>query len=366
MIHIHSTYNLNEALADIEKLKSHIETVSDKFEYYVDKFIEMKNRNKISGSEKDLYFWLKKPPEDFIDFIDAKLSEISKTELKKNIKLAGAELVIEDNLWRIYKISSHDACRYYGRNTKWCITEESDFYWRRYLLQGYRFYFAIRLNPQNDSFDKLAFQCRGKKIEKVWDSTDISYNIDDLPFLKLPDLSYELYLSNKSKRVGKGLIETPHNILRINKLFVDDKVHIPNSISAIPYNGFAKTKIKEVYFEDNSALKSIYDGTFFNCSDLTIVDLPEGLKKLCRGAFHSCNSLKVVDLPNSLLSIGPYCFADCDSMKSITIPKSVKNIDEGAFKNCIELADVLIRNSNTVIADNAFENCPKINLRYTS
>lgn len=352
--------NLHEARSDFEKLLSHIESITDNPDQYISNFKDLKSKNKISGFESDIYFWIKKPPKDFIEFIDDKLLETSKSQNKRNLKISGSKLVCENDDWLVYSITSHDACRYYGRNTKWCITEKSDYYWRKYLLQGYRFYFCIRKIPKEDSFDKLALQCKGKNISKVWDSTDTSYNIYDLSFLNLPDISHELKISNQSKKLAKGLIQSPHNILRINKLFLDSDIEIPNSISAIPHQGFAKSKISHIKFEDNTALKTLNSGTFFNCSNLETVDLPEGLRNLDRGVFHSCNNLSDISLPESLNQIGPYCFTGCSSLEVIDIPQNVKIIDEGAFKDCVNLSLINMLSKDISIDNSAFENCSQL------
>lgn len=352
--------NLHEARADIEKLKNHIASVTSNPQHYVDIFIDLKNKNQISGSNSDIYFWIKKPANDLIDFIEEKSKNISKSKNKKNLKLAGSRFICDNDDWLVYSITSHDACRYYGRNTKWCITEESDFYWRKYLLQGYRFYFCLRKSPKHDSFDKIALQCKGKKIYKAWDSTDTCYDIDNLSFLNLPDISYELRISNQSKKLAKGLIQSPQNILRINKAFIDKDISIPNSIAAIPHQGFAESKVAHIIFEDNTSLKTLNSGTFFNCSKLETVDLPEGLETLSRGVFHSCSNLDSIELPESLKTIGPYCFTECTSLENITIPKNVTYIDEGAFKSCVNLTRADIYSPDLEINPKAFVDCGKL------
>lgn len=45
---------------------------------------------------------------------------------------------------KVIRVDSHKACRFYGRGTKWCITEESPQYWRQYTKDGSQFYFVIQ------------------------------------------------------------------------------------------------------------------------------------------------------------------------------------------------------------------------------
>lgn len=365
MIHLRLVNgNLHEARADFEKLKSHIDNIVDDSQYYIDVFIDLKNKNKILGSARDIYFWIKKPAQDFIDFIDEKVSSTSKSEVKKNLKLAGAKFICENDTWTIYSITSHDACRYYGRNTKWCITDQSEYYWRKYLLQGYRFYIAINNVSTEGLFSKVAIQCKGNKIYKLWDSLDNSYDLKDLDFLNLPDLTDEIRSSNKDKQISPGLTQTAQCILKVSKRKLSDNITIPNNIAGIPDQSFSESSIRKVVFEDYSQLKVLSNGMFYDCDNLNSVKLPEGLIKLGNGVFHSCENLVNVELPSTLKEIGPYCFKYCSELKELIIPKSVQNIYEGAFANCTSLNSIRLMSKDTYIDPSALEHSPNASITY--
>ena len=53
--------------------------------------------------------------------------------------------------------------------------------------------------------------------------------------------------------------------------------------------------------------------------------------------FYSCTSLTSITLPDSLTSIGGNAFASCTSLTSITLPDSLTSIGSGAFANCTSL-----------------------------
>lgn len=361
MIHLRLVNdNLHEARADFEKLKSHIDSIVDDSQYYVDLFIDLKNKNKITGSERDVYFWIKKHPQDLIDFINEKLATTSKSETKKKLKLAGSRVVCENDDWVVYAITSHDACRYYGRNTKWCITESSDYYWRKYLHQGYKFYFCINKYPADSAFDKLALQCKSKTIYQIWDSLDKNYKPSDLRFLNIPDITSDLLIHSKSRKIGDGLIQTSQDILNVKKANLSSSVIIPNSIIGIPNEEFADSRINKIVFEDNSSLKRLSNGLFYNCDQLTDIKLPDNLQIISRGAFHSCSNLDTVYLPDSVKILEPFCFADCENLTELAIPKSAELIDEGAFKSCTKLSNIDILSNDIEIHDSAFSNCDKL------
>ena len=53
--------------------------------------------------------------------------------------------------------------------------------------------------------------------------------------------------------------------------------------------------------------------------------------------FYQCSSLQTVVLPNNLKSIGPLAFGRCKQLRNIIIPNSVTDVDETAFSHCPKL-----------------------------
>ena len=68
---------------------------------------------------------------------------------------------------------------------------------------------------------------------------------------------------------------------------------------------------------------------FYQCSNLTSVEFPEGLKKIGVGAFERCN-LTSVEFPEGLEEIGNDAFRGC-KLKSVKLPESLKIIGDNAF-----------------------------------
>ena len=74
------------------------------------------------------------------------------------------------------------------------------------------------------------------------------------------------------------------------------KVVIPKVVT---YNG-------ETY-----SVTSIGNYAFSNCSDLTLIEIPNSIISIGDGAFECCTGLTSITIPNSVTSIGGDAFASC-------------------------------------------------------
>ena len=105
-----------------------------------------------------------------------------------------------------------------------------------------------------------------------------------------------------------------------------------------------------------------------NISDITSVNIGEGVISIGRNAFCNCTNLASVTIPSSVISIGRFAFGGCQKLESVTIPSSVTSIGETAFQNCSELATVtfeprsaeaITTNPTLTIGNNAFDSTKK-------
>ena len=122
--------------------------------------------------------------------------------------------------------------------------------------------------------------------------------------------------------------------------------------------------------------------TFYGCSKLESVKLPNTLKSIGFITFESCSSLKSITIPESVTSIAENAFrfsgiesivipknitkiekntfAACKNLKSITIPGNVKTVDARAFEACTSLEKAVIESGVTNIGTEAFYACEKL------
>lgn len=106
---------LNEAKADTQRL------IDFAGEDLANRFLIIKNR--LKSPKNDIYYWIKhKTPEDLEATVSKVETTQSSTKAKKAIADDGAELVEENEYWKVYHITTFAASQKYGRDTKWCIS----------------------------------------------------------------------------------------------------------------------------------------------------------------------------------------------------------------------------------------------------
>lgn len=135
-------------------------------------------KNKISDPDyKDIYKLIKKDPNEVMDYIDNFQSNRDYIKAAKE----GAKLIYEDDNWKVYKITSYNAAKYYGKNTRWCISGnypgheglgEKYFnnYIRDYNLDG-GYYFYINKHNRREKYAVLKDRNTGE-VSSIWDSSD--------------------------------------------------------------------------------------------------------------------------------------------------------------------------------------------------
>ena len=192
--------------------------------------------------------------------------------------------------------------------------------------------------------------------------------------------NYALYTENRKELITCISKET---------LFV-----IPDFVTHIRDYAFSDCECEEIIIPNS--VKHIGKSAFYNCRNLTQLNLPDTVEYIDDDTFWGCRKLNKLILPSSLKFIGRNPFSDCDNLEMIKcnsdsfyydnyalytkdraeliafiskknvigfrIPNSVTNIRDNAFKSC-KLRQLDIPNSVRSIGDSAF-NCSDLEVIY--
>lgn len=137
--------------------------------------------------------------------------------------------------------------------------------------------------------------------------------------------------------------------------------HFPDGLKSIGDGAFSGCNNLTSMIIPNG-VTSIGDNAFWNCYSSTSVTIPNSVTSIGEGAFSVCTSLTSITLPNSITSIGGYAFSCCRNLIYVTIPNSVTSIEDGVFSGCHSLTSITIPNNITSIEDYAFLGCHNLTL----
>ena len=98
----------------------------------------------------------------------------------------------------------------------------------------------------------------------------------------------------------------------------------------------------------------IGDYAFYNCTELTSVEIPEGVTQIGESAFACCQSLESVTIPGSVTEIGEGAFESCDSMMVLELASGLKCVGAFAFSECVALRELVLPNTVERIERSAF------------
>lgn len=125
-------------------------------------------------------------------------------------------------------------------------------------------------------------------------------------------------------------------VVKIGELAFDGRsditaVNIPQGVKNIDVCAFRGCGITEITIP--TTVKKIGAMAFRDCTGLETAILSEGVEAI-ESAFYNCSNLSRVDIPQSLISIGKMAFLNCDKLEEVTISDNTEFLGERAFENC--------------------------------
>jgi hypothetical protein len=128
--------------------------------------------NKVGGST-DLYSF--KDYGTFLDFLEKRSKEVQMGKMAQ-IK-AGTKTLNNDKRWLVVAPQTHDASRYFGGGTSWCISTSNDKYWKDY----YHTKTIVMIKDRSKKPDNLLFKVAivGNASDQFW-RTDSDNKLDKI------------------------------------------------------------------------------------------------------------------------------------------------------------------------------------------
>ncbi len=185
------------------------------------------------------------------------------------------------------------------------------------------------------------------------------------------DLFCSVYIASSVKTIGHDAFAYCSNLETVT---INDKRNNPSALTTIGEQAFMEcTQLTSINLP--SKLTTIGDAAFTACRELESVTMPSTMNYIGSGAFNNCialssadlsatqidaltnqvfqncSSLQSVSLPSTLLMISKYVFSGCNNLSSLILPQNVNKIFGGAFDDCISLKDVYFLGNTPPDAD---------------
>ena len=134
-------------------------------------------------------------------------------------------------------------------------------------------------------------------------------------------------------------------------------IEIPNSVTSIGNSAFyycynlTSITVEEgnpVYDSRNNCNAIIETETNTLIAGCQNTIIPNSVTSIGYEAFSYCYNLTSIEIPNSVTSIGSYAFYSCDNLTSIEIPNSVTSIGNEVFSYCSNLTSITVEEGNPV------------------
>ena len=145
------------------------------------------------------------------------------------------------------------------------------------------------------------------------------------------------------------------------------RITIPNSMDYIPMGAFAychdlvNVVIPDSVTSIGGAKGMFCYGAFENCTSLKNITIPDSVQYIGYHAFHNTEWLN--QQPNGIVYAGKFAYAykgDESQLTTVDLADGIKGIAEGAFENCTNLTSITIPDGVTSIGSDAFYGCSSL------
>lgn len=188
--------------------------------------------------------------------------------------------------------------------------------------------------------DKAFYTCDA--LERVEIPSTVT-DIGEKTFYSCPALKEAII------RAGTVKAGTFYNCQALTTLVISDNATLDASFTAA--NAYAKETLETVKIGKGE----IGNSAFSNCTNLTTVELGDGVTSIGKSAFLKCTQLPSITIGSGVTSIGTSAFTGCTALTKAEIKSGA--IGDNAFQDCKSLTDVTLGDGVTSIGRNAFLRC---------
>ena len=186
----------------------------------------------------------------------------------------------------------------------------------------------------------------------------VFYTCDALERVEIPstvtDIGEKTFYSCpalKEAIIKAGTVKTGtfYSCRALTTLIISDNATLDASFTAA--NAYAKETLETVKIGKGE----IGNSAFSNCTNLTTVELGDGVTSIGKSAFLKCTQLPSITIGSGVTSIGSGAFNGCTALETANIGSGA--IGANAFQDCSRLASVTLGDGVTSIGANAFLKC---------
>ena len=188
--------------------------------------------------------------------------------------------------------------------------------------------------------DKAFYTCDA--LERVEIPSTVT-DIGEKTFYSCPALKEAII------RAGTVKAGTFYNCRALTTLIISDNATLDGSFTA--RNAYAHGTLETVKIGKGE----IGDSAFSNCTNLTTVELGDGVTQIGTNAFIRCTQISSITIGSRVSSIGKNAFNGCTALTNANIGSGA--IGANAFQDCSRLANVTLGDGVTSIGANAFLRC---------
>ena len=145
----------------------------------------------------------------------------------------------------------------------------------------------------------------------------------------------------------------------------DDSMTIPDSVE---HNGktYTVVEVSDSCFNENrkitiitlpSTIRRIGIMAAYNCTDVSLLNIPEGITHIDKRAFHGCKTLRELRLPTTLRKMSIAAFARCDKLTDVIVPEGMTDLEQDVFAECPKLQNVHLPSTLKHIHRGVFWRC---------